>query len=306
MAHDVMPFLQPAPQVLTCGPWQIDDNEGTGELPALLPDWDPQADLALSRHVTVDHPRALADCRLPADTPLALVVDWHSSAAHYTGSAFRRLVVDATTLTVQIKLSGTDLGGTLVIYTRLVLADDVPRPEAAPPFTPIHAGEILCEQSTEVRLEGSASRFPISVIDFPLHGFDENARWALGLPEDPAVPVTGGIRLYLNRTDTELVTAATRAAAPTSMQRRQLETMYDDVARQLVEACLRPVWRDAVTDAADEPGSLAESLTVLVSNLFHGASLQTVATWREAEPSVFAAALQGALRRQHQMRRETP
>ncbi|MFF7889294.1 hypothetical protein ACH40F_51750 [Streptomyces sp. NPDC020794] len=300
MAKDVMPFLRPSPDVVAAGPWQIDDVEGLRDLPALLPDWDSQADLVLHRQVTVDGDRARSECRLPADTRLALVVDWHSSAAHLAGSAFRQVVEEGVELSVQTKLAGSDLGGTLVLRTRLVLAEDVVHPERAAPFTARHAGEILCEDSAEVHLEGHASRFPMSVIDFSLHGFDEDARWALGLPDDPTVPVTGGVRLYLNRADTELVAAATRAFAPTPMQRRLLETMHDDVARQLVEACLRPSWRDAVTDAADEAGSLAESLTVLVTNLFHGQSLPTVAALRDSEPSVFATALQGGLRRLRQ------
>ncbi|NMI54272.1 MULTISPECIES: hypothetical protein [unclassified Streptomyces] len=300
MARDVMPFLRPAAHVLKTSPWEIGDAQDTRPLPLLLPDWDPQADLALHRHVTVDHRQALADCRLPAGTPLALVVDWHSSAAHFAGSAFHRRVVEESELTVRIRLSGADLGGTLVLKTRLVLADDVPRIDEGERFTPCHAGEILCEDISEVRLEGSASRFPISVIDFPLYGFDADARWAVGIPEDPAVPVVGGVRLYLNRADTELVTAAARASAPTPLQRRLLDTMYDDIARQLVEASLRPTWRDAVIEAADEPGSLAESLVVLISNLFRGESLEAVAVRRDAEPSVFAAALQGALRRTRQ------
>jgi len=300
MAPDVMPFIRPAAHALKASPWEIGDAEGTRPLPLLLPDWDPQADLALHRQVTVDHRQALADCRLPIGTPLALVVDWHSSAAHFAGSAFHRLVVEQTELAVRIQLSGTDLGGTLVLKTRLVLADDVPRVDEAERFTPCHAGEILCEDISEVRLEGSATRFPISVIDFPLYGFDEDAQWAVGIPEDPAVPVAGGVRLYLNKADAELVTAATKASAPTPLQRRLLDAMYDDIARQLVEASLRPSWRDAVIDAADEPGSLAESLVVLVSNLFRGESLEAVAARRDAEPSVFSAALQGALRRTRQ------
>ncbi|MEV5540074.1 hypothetical protein AB0L13_24780 [Saccharopolyspora shandongensis] len=300
MTHDVMPFIRPSEHVFKAGSWEIADAAGTRSLPPLLPDWDPQANLALHRQVEVNHRRALADCRLPARTPLTVAVDWHSSAAHYGGSAFKQEVIDDAELTVRVQLSGADLGGSLVLKTLLVLAVDVPRVDVGERFTPCHAGEILCEDIFEVRLEGNASRFPISVIDFPLYGLDRDARWAIGIPEDPAIPVAGGIRLYLNEADTELVTAATRASAPTPIQRRLLDTMYDDIARQLVEAALRPNWRDAVTDAADEPGSLAESLVILVSNLFQGESLDTVAARRDAEPTHFAAALQGALRRNRQ------
>lgn len=297
MAHDVMPFVRPAAEVLETSTWQIDDAEGTRALPEVLPDWDPQTDLALRRRVAVEYHQALAACRLPAGTPLLLTVDWHSSAAHLAGSAFRRIVVEPTELTVQVTLSGADLGGTLVLKTRLVLADDVPDPDRTRPFSPRHAGEVLCEETAEVHLEGIASRFPTSVIDFKLRGFDEDARWAVDIPDDPSVPAAGGVRLYLNASDTELVTAATRAAAPTSLQRHLLDAMYDDVARQLVEACLRPAWRDALLDAVEEPGSLAESLIILVSNLFQGESLEAIAARRDADPSVFATALQGALRR---------
>ncbi|MGN9788812.1 hypothetical protein ACTMTF_45970 [Nonomuraea sp. ZG12] len=300
MARDVMPFIRPAAHVLKTSPWELSNDEGTRPLPLLLPDWDSQADLALHRQVTVDYRQALTDCRLPPDIPLALVVDWYSSAAQYAGSAFRCPVVEDTELIVEIQLSGTDLGGTLVLKTRLMLTDDVPYTNERKCFTPCHAGEILCEDIFEVRLEGNASRFPVSVIDFSLYGFDADARWAVDMPEDPAVPAAGGVRLYLNKADTELVTAATRASTPTLAQGLLLEAMYDDIARQLVEAALRPSWRDGVIEAAGEPGSLAESLVVLVSNLFRGESLTAVATRRDAEPSVFAAALQGALRRARQ------
>ncbi|MEW2509458.1 hypothetical protein [Streptomyces sp. NPDC046870] len=302
MIRDIMPFVRPAAEVLVTSPWQLDDDGGTRELPELLPDWDPQADLALHRRVTVHYPEVLAACRLPAGTPLLVVVDWHSSAAHLAGTAFRHIVIEPDELTVTAKLAGANLGGTLVLKTRLVLADDVADPDRARRFSPRHAGEILWEETAEVHLEGVASRFPTSVIDFKLRGFDEDARWAIDIPDDPSVPVAGGVRLYLNQSDTELVTAATRAATPTPLQRRLIEEMYDDVARQLVEACLRPAWRDALLDASEEPGSLAESLIILVSNLFEGESLEAVAARRDADPSVFATALQGALRR---TRRET-
>ncbi|MFF4104049.1 hypothetical protein [Streptomyces sp. NPDC001903] len=303
MARDVMPFVRPPAEAVVTSLWELEDAGGIRELPELLPDWDPQADLALHRRVAVNYHEVLAACRLPAGTVLLVVVDWHSSAAHLAGSAFRHIVVEPTELTVKARLAGADLGGTLVLKTRLVLAEDAPDFDRARPFSPRHAGEILWEDTAEVHLEGVASRFPTSVIDFSLRGFDEDARWAIDIPDDPAVPVAGGVRLYLNRSDTELVTAATRAAAPTPLQRRLIEAMYDDVARQLVEACLRPAWRDALLDAAEEPGSLAESLIILVSNLFEGESLETVAARRDADASVFATALQGALRR---TRREKP
>ncbi|MET7757839.1 hypothetical protein ABZT27_24525 [Streptomyces sp. NPDC005389] len=303
MAHDVMPFVRPAPGALVASPWELDDAEGTRELPELLPDWDPQADLALHRRVAVEYHEVLAACRLPVSTPLLVVVDWHSSAAHLAGSAFRHAVVEPTELTVKANLASANLGGTLVLKTRLVLADDVPDSDWTRPFSPRHAGDILWEETVEVHLEGVASRFPTSVIDFKLRGFDEDARWAIDIPDDPTVPAAGGVRLYLNQSDAELVTAATRAATPTPLQRRLIEAMYDDVARQLVEACLRPAWRDVLIDAAEEPGSLAESLIILLSNLFEGEPLDAVVARRDADPSVFATTLQGSLRR---TRREEP
>ena len=148
------------------------------------------------------------------------------------------------------------------------------------------------------RLEADDAMFPVSVCDFTGAGIDPHARWYLQTPADPYLAAMGGLRLYLNADDRELVNAAVRAASPTPTQQRLIDEMRNDVTRQLVDlVLLQPGWIDALPSCTIDPDSFGASLVVVLESLFPGEPLATLAAQRLERPGDFAARLQGALRR---------
>ncbi|MFL6122977.1 hypothetical protein [Actinophytocola sp.] len=291
MSSDVMPFVRPASPLAGFGPWLLADEDDWRPLPAHLPDWDYQTDLVLQRQMQVDVDGLLRESQLPSTTPVAVVVEWRASAAQLNGLALRR-VIDSSVGPLEVTLRGSDLAGRLSLITRLVVAEDTSTPQ---PFVASRAGDVLAEDQAETQLQGEAARFPIYVVDFAAHDLDADARWHLDVTSDPAHAAAGGVRLFLNADDKEIVNAAVRAANPTPVQRRLLEWLHTDVTRQLIDRALTQDWIDALPNCMDDPDSLGASLSALVSNLFDGEPLTVVAKLRETDPGRFATRLQGAL-----------
>lgn len=294
----VVPFLVPSAETIKAGAWMLQDEEGLRELPDHLPFWDYQTDLDVERTVEIRADEVRTQTALPASTALQVVVEWYASASQSAGLACRETVVDGRQITLKARLRGVDLGGRLRLSTRLVLGSDTGEAE---PFVASRAGEVLYEDRYEVHLQGDSGRLPISVIDFAANDLDPHARWWLDVHSDPTAPYSGAIRLYLNKDDSELVQAAQRAANPSHTQKRLLEWLHADVARQLVEYALRRDWIDMQPEFSDDPDSLGAAVTSLTTLLFEGYSLEELATFKETDPGRFAARLQGALRRTPQM-----
>ncbi|MGV9416368.1 hypothetical protein ACWDO6_02350 [Streptomyces sp. NPDC003674] len=173
--------------------------------------------------------------------------------------------------------------------------------DVAQPFIASRVGEVLYEDWEQVELQGEGGRLPISVIDFEANGLDPHARWWLDVHSDPTSSYSGALRLYLNKDDADLVRAAERAADPSPVQKRLLEWLHVDVARQLIELVLQPDWMETYPEFEGDPDSLGAAIASLTSILFDGRSLEAVAALRSADPGRFAARLQGALRRTPQL-----
>ncbi|GAA4633076.1 hypothetical protein GCM10023196_069160 [Actinoallomurus vinaceus] len=294
MNRGVPPFLLPDPSVVTADPWRLHQDTGTAALPAFLADWDYNTDLHLSRDIRVDAARARLESGLPADAPLLLAVEWTAAAAQISGRARRIPVSDGAKFHVDVHIRGALLGGALILATRLVLGDDTP---AADPFLAQRAGDILYEENVRTELQGTAGRLPTYVVDFAEAGFDPDARWHVELPTSLSEPALAAVRLYLNSADTEVVNAAKKAAAPTPIQKRILEWMETDLTCRLVEAALRPEWRETLYDYADDNDTIAASIAALLRTLFPHESLATLVVMRDSDPGRFYSCLQGALRR---------
>lgn len=292
----VYPYLRPPSECLTLGPWQSLDADGTpSDLLSTVTAWDYQTDLHLTREIGIDLEALLRHAGLPSNTGLACVCEWTASTSLLSGmlGAPERLSRPAHTLSGRI--AGTDLGGSLTLRTAVVVTTDY---TASLPFIASRAGEILLDETVAVGLEGDDAMFPVSVCDFIGAGIDPDARWYMQTPADPYLPTMGGLRLYLNASDRELVNAAVRAATPTPAQQRLLNEMHNDVTRQLVDlVLLRPDWIEALPACTVEPDSFGASISVILETLFPGEPHQTLAAQRTQRPGDFAARLQAALRR---------
>jgi hypothetical protein len=292
MSPDVMPFVRPARPPDGFGPWLLADEDDWRPLPSHLPNWDYQTDLVLRRQVQVDIDGLLHESQLSTTTPVAVIVEWRASASQLKGLALRRVIDGSLTGPLDVRLRGSDLAGRLSLITRLVVAEDSSAPQ---PFVANRAGDVLFEDQAEIQLQGEAGRFPIYVVDFASHDLDPDARWHLDVTSDPAQAAAGGVRLFLNENDKEIVNAAIRAANPTPVQKRLLEWLHADMTRQLIDRALTQDWLDTLPDCVDDPDSLGASLSALVSNLFEGERLDVLAKLRETDPGRFASRLQGAL-----------
>ncbi|AWS47060.1 hypothetical protein DKM19_42965 [Streptosporangium sp. 'caverna'] len=294
MNRGVPPFLLPDADVVNARPWQLHQDTGTVPLPAFLADWDYSTDLRLTRDIQVDTVRALREAALPSRAPLLLVVEWTAAAAQTSDRASRTSVPDSAKVTVTADIRGACLGGALILTTRLVLGEDTP---ATDPFLAQHAGDVLYEDTARIELQGTAGRLPTYVVNFAEAGFDPDARWHVELPTSLSEPAMAAVRLYLNSADIEVVNAAKKAAAPTPVQQRILAWMESDLTSRLVEAALRPEWRETLHDYADDVDSIGASLAVLLRTLFPYESPPMLATMRDSDPGRFHSRLQGAQRR---------
>ncbi|MET8008139.1 hypothetical protein [Nonomuraea glycinis] len=294
MNRGVPPFLLPDADVVNAHPWQLHQDIGTVPLPAFLADWDYNTDLHLSRDIHVDAVRARWEAALPREAPLLLVVEWTAAAAQTSDRACRISVPDSAKVTVTADIRGALLGGALILTTRLVLGEDTP---AAVPFLARHAGDVLYEDTVRIELQGTAGRLPTYVVNFAEAGFDPDGRWHVELPTSLSEPAMAAVRLYLNSADTEVVNAAKKAAAPTPVQQRILTWMEADLTSRLVEAALRPEWRETLHDYTDDVDSIGASLAALLAALFPHESPATLATMRDGDPGRFHSHLQGAMRR---------
>ncbi|MER6827572.1 hypothetical protein ABT352_16445 [Streptosporangium sp. NPDC000563] len=294
MNRGVPPFLLPGADVVKAHPWQLHQDTGTIPLPAFLPDWDYNTDLHLTRSIYVDTVRVRREAALPREAPLLLVVEWTAAAAQTSDLACRISVPASAKVTVTADIHGALLGGALILTTRLVLGEDI---LATDPFFAQHAGDVLYEDTVRIELQGTAGRLPTYIVNFAEAGFDSDARWHVELPTSLSEPAMAAVRIYLNSADTEVVNAAKKAAAPTPIQQRILTWMEADLTSRLVEAALRPEWREILHDYTDDVDSIGASLAALLAALFPCESPATLATMRDSDPGRFHSRLQGAMKR---------
>jgi hypothetical protein len=296
MTAAVYPYLRPQAECLTVSSWQSLDPDGTPiALAATVVAWDYQTDLHLSREVRVDTVALRRQAGLSADATLACVCEWTASNSLLSGVLDHVEILSPAAHSLHGRIAGTDLGGSLTLRTAVIVATDTTDPR---PFVASRAGEVLLDDVVTTRLDGDDAMFPVSVCDFPGAGIDPHARWYLQTPVDPYTPAMGGLRLYLNAADRELVNAAVRAAAPSATQQRLIDEMRRDVTRQLVDlVLLRPDWLEALPSCTVEPESFGASLAIALETLFPGEPHQMLAAQRVERPADFAARLQGALRR---------
>jgi hypothetical protein len=296
MTAAIYPYLRPQVECLALGPWQSLGSDGAPtDLPASVVAWDYQTDLHLSRAVRLDSAALRRQAGLPADVTLVCVCEWTASSSLLSGVLDHVEIISPVAHILQGHIAGTDLGGSLTLRTAVIVAADTTDPR---PFVASRAGEVLLDDVVTTRLDGDDAMFPVSVCDFTGAGIDPRARWCLQTPADPYAPVMGGLRLFLNVDDRELVNAAVRAAAPTATQQRLIDEMRHDVTRQLVDlVLLRPDWLEAIPSCILEPDTFGASLATVLQTLFPGEPHQTLAAQRVDRPGDFAARLQGALRR---------
>ncbi|MBM9621384.1 hypothetical protein ACFQ60_20360 [Streptomyces zhihengii] len=268
-------------------------EDGEIPLPEAVPDWDYRMDLHLRRTVRVDVEQARSQSGLSAESDLMLSVVWTSRGSNLSGPAqqLRLADLETTTVTLDIRLPGTDLGGLLVLDTALLLAD---RQHSGRMSAPRRAGSVLWSDRRSLRLQGDAPQFPMAVIDFGRTSFPDNAAWHLQISGGMESATMGSLLLLVNERNAVTAAAFENAGRPRPVDRAVLSVVYADAARTMVEHALNT---DDFTEDADFPeGSLGATLQALFDQLFPEQSVTDIRLRRHQSPSLFASDLQAAVR----------
>lgn len=233
----VFPYLRPGPDSIEYEGWTINGSE---PLPERLEHWDQFSDINLELAMEVDPQKIATETGLGPDARFTAVATWYSTRTRIGGCS-ESLDFEASEepfrLEMEVHVPGSDAGGRLRLSGAIALRW---AGTASSAISPLREGAALWSRSEDVFLEGTASRFPISVLAFSKSGrFPDSAGWALDWdPDDLEVPVLGGLRLLLNSEDDVLV-ASLRTGASDAMSKAVRKFVFMDVVRTLVHGALR-------------------------------------------------------------------
>lgn len=286
------PYLLPHEEAFTPHPWTWPDGV---ELIERVDHWDPYTDVEMVRVLDIDLDQVRAACSLGPDAAFAITVAWYSNR---TRLASESPPVELGTLSgvvrapLTLRIPGIDAGGRLDVHTRVVLRY---AGRAATAISPKRPGATLWHQTSSIRLEGGASRFPITAVEFASSSrLPDRGSWFLEWNRDDLdVPVLGGLRLLLNIQDQRLVNALRSGSRDTRSELVRAFVTYD-VARSLVHGALDS---DRFVDDAEtfDDGSIGRMLFDLLSTFWPGIPVKALRARRVDDPSRLDAEIQAHL-----------
>jgi hypothetical protein len=260
-----------------------------------LDHWHPFTDLELVNVATVDADAVRAGAELPADATIALIGAWRSDRTRL-GGAGEHVELGTTDgvlrVSIEVRVPGAQVGGRLTLATTLVLR----APGADPsPISASRPGSILWTRSDQVLLEGGASRFPVTAVDFTtLPRLPDQGAWALEWStSDLESPVSAALRLLVNAANSDLLQAIRSGAtdARASLVRRFVTY---DTARSLVIGALT---NDTFVETPEvfEEGTLGRMLFELLSTCWPGIPISSLRARLREDPARLDAELQAHL-----------
>lgn len=262
-------------------------------MPNELQYWDYLTDLELRRNIRVDIDRTRQRSGLGSDAVLMLSSVWTSSGSNLRGPGHPVRITGAGIQTIEMafKLTGAELGGTLILDTALVVAFPG---SSLRPAAPRRAGSVLWSDRHSLRLQGDAPQFPIAVIDFDKTSFPSDAAWHLQISDNLESATMGSLLLLVNERNAPAVAAVQNAERPRDTDKLVLSAMKADVSRIMVEHALR---NGDFQEGADFPDdSVGETLMTLVGQLFPGMSITDLKLRHENQPNLFASDVQNAVK----------
>jgi hypothetical protein len=286
------PYLLPPESAVVDHPWTTEDGL---EVPDRFEHWDPYTSTELFRTVEVDIDRIRESCQLGEDSALALTVSWSSDRTRLAGSS-APIELGSLSGTVRAPLTvtipGAVAGGRLTLLTRLTVRYAGTAPS---PISPRRNGAILWTQDARIWMEGAASRFPITAVDFASVGWlPDRGSWALEWdPEALDAPVLSGLRLVVNAEDPVLLQALRSGSAdPRSGTIRSF--VLFDVARTLIEGALRSEPFVSDPESFDDD-TIGRMLFELVQMCWPGVPVTTLVARAHQQPARLTAELQAHL-----------
>ena len=290
---EALPYLVATDETVRAGAWRTDLGRGAVGLPDWLPEWDLAQTLLTRRSVEIDLLKFWEETRLARGTPVTVAVTWQSCYDDLAAEVPVPLDASpAAQLELAVELPGHLVAGTVAIRTSLILAEEGGRAGAIP--VAWRRGSVLWRDVKKVKLHGSASQFPISVVDFGRAGLELGAPWSLDVGADLGLPAMGSVLLLLNERFPIVVAAARDRSSDRPELAAIRSALFADVGRVLVEHALAQ--EDLDHEWPDD--SLGAVLQALVSSRFRE-SFAELRRLRDGDPTAWnarAAAAFGLLR----------
>jgi hypothetical protein len=266
----------------------------------LVPEWDQSLCLSVTKVIQLDVVNLMMSGRLKAGTRLAILPTWWSDGTGLRGSGDPiHFTVDAKVqqrkFDLVLSIPGKHLAKHLQIRSALALVEQAPE-MAVDPLAAHRPGSVLWEDAITVVLEGQASRFPITVVDFVESCLGPaNACWRFELaPMDPTLPAMATMRLYVNSLHRTFHAAATSREA-TQAQVAIRSALKMSVGEEMLRIALDKA-EELETGAQDfQPGSTGKVLLELIDRVFPGRGPIACREGRDQDPGRFHAELQARL-----------
>jgi hypothetical protein len=283
------PYLLPPEDAFAPQPWTWPDG---AEISDRVDHWDPYTDLEMTRVIEIDLDVVRSTCSLGSDAAFGIIASWYSNRTRLAADspvvelgALRGLVRAPLT----IRVPGNASGGRLDIHTRVILRHPGAHPS---PISPKRQGATLWHQRSSIQLEGGASRFPVTAVDFSaIPRLPDQAAWALEWNRDELeAPVLGGLRLLVNTRDERLIGALRSGSKDPNSELVRSFVMYD-VSKSLIHGALD---NDRFVEEAEtfEEGSIGRMLFELLSLFWPGYPVKALRSRRAEDPSRLDAELQ--------------
>ena len=263
----VTPFRQAAPDSVRADPWtSAETGQGVGER---IEHWEPDLTLHLDRTIVVDIDAVLASTGIASAESLAISAVWKSDRTRLRGPGMSVPLAGRSgesAVSLSMDVPGQLAGGSLEIRTVLIRSQDGSEDS---PVVARRAGAILWDDRCSVALEGSAARFPVTVLDFSaVPGLADDAPWALEWsPRDLDQPVLGAMRLLVNAGVSAVVGAVSAEGDAGS---EVIASMIRfDVARCLVHGALSEEGF-AAGEREFEPDTVGRMLKELIERYWPG------------------------------------
>lgn len=257
VAGTVRPFFVPPLGSVRAQDWMY---EGPGSiampLPDHLSDWNQQSVIRLHCSVGADHAEVLSHAGLDSDSDLIWFANWKGKETGLVGHGISAAFGDALTL-LELEIAADDACNTLIITRSLLYTGQSVVRNAGAARIP---GSVLWSDSTDVRLTGEGSAFPVVIVDFAAVGRTASASWFLEIDPNPKAAAMGGLQLMVNSRDVLLVESIT-ATARTTEQELIVFTLYEGVIAEFVRWALER-WDELGSDLEeDSTGAAARLLT---------------------------------------------
>ncbi len=286
-----LPHLQTGEVALT--DWLVTIRGETIPVPDLLKGWDYATPFRLECRMSVDRPRALAECGLGEGSRIRAVATYWASSTNRRAVGATIEILDSSECAMSFEVDPALVGGRLTLQRQLVLEQGVNQTSE---FAADRAGAVLWDEAratrTSMLLEGDAARFPTEVIDFASGRIAEPASaWWLELDfsELDASPLAS-MRLYINKTHPRMDRLLSGKDDESSMMVSAI--MAWDVSRTMVHTALDSSefvdgWGQYRT------GSLGDTLENLLRTIWPTHDARALRAMRNNDRGVFDARLQG-------------